>query len=94
MSNDPDVVDESGNVIVGKSCHPLNVEACERTAEVFAFPQDREPTQTRLKALEADFFEQSRVVVHRASPFTIVVFDIQRIVTAPPTAQSTVAVGS
>ena len=51
MSNDPDVVDESGNVIVGKSCHPLNVEAGERTAEVFAFPQDREPTQTRLKAL-------------------------------------------
>ena len=57
MSNDPDVVDESGNVEIGESGNSLNVEVNERTAEVFALPQDREPTQTRLKPLEANLFE-------------------------------------
>ena len=57
MSNDSDVVDESGNVEIGESGNSLNVEVNERTAEVFAFPQDREPTQTRLKPLEANLFE-------------------------------------
>jgi len=85
MPNDSRVEQETPNVVVGVLGNDFNVEFGERTTKVVALPQDGEPAQTRLKTLEADLFEETTVVVHGASPFSIVVLHVQRVVTTPPT---------
>lgn len=84
MPNDSRVEQETPNVVVGVLGNDFNVEFGERTTKVVALPQDGEPAQTRLKTLEADLFEETTVVVRGASPFSIVVLHVQRVVATPP----------
>src|SRR5204863_409375 len=51
-----------------------------------ALAQDGRPRQSGLRALEGEHLEQQSVIVHRPSPFLIVVADIVGVGTARPPA--------
>lgn len=53
---------------------------------MFALAQDGEPAQTRLESLEAYLFVQPSIIVYRFAPLVIVVRNIERVITTPPTA--------
>src|SRR6185503_6727995 len=59
------------------------VETIERLPVRGPLPEDRDPTQARLRALEDEHLEEPPVVVQRHAPFLIVVTDVERIVAAP-----------
>ena len=64
------------------------IEVAEGAAEVLALAQDRQPREPRLKALEHELLEEPRVVGDRASPFVVVVGDVERIGRRPPAARA------
>jgi N-acetylglucosamine kinase-like BadF-type ATPase len=67
-----------------------DVEASEGRAEVFPLPQDRQPGQPRLEGLEAQPFEDHRVIADRAAPFGVVVGEVLRGAESPGAAQPAV----
>ena len=84
MADDALVLQQPIDVPRRKAADPLDVEPVKRLTEMLTLPQDRQPAQTRLKSLEADLLEQSRVIADRPPPFAIVVLDVERIGAAPP----------
>src|ERR1700687_5548958 len=66
--------------------HLARLEVGERAAVAGALAQDGRPRQARLRALEGQHLEQQTVVVHRPSPFLIVIADIVRVGAARPPA--------
>src|ERR1700726_3018695 len=62
------------------------LEVGERAAVAGALAQDGRPRQARLRALEGQHLEQPTVVVHRPSPFLVVIADIVRVGAVRPPA--------
>ena len=54
----------------------VEVEALERGAEVVALGEDGPPAQAGLEALETQLLEQAPVIVHRKSPFGVVIGEV------------------
>ena len=73
VAHDARIEQKPSNVGLIKPGHQISVEICECSAKHVTFVQDREPRQTRLKALEANFLEKSSVIKHRGAPFTVVI---------------------
>ncbi len=73
MAHDAGVGDKAIDVAGAETRHALEVEAGEGGAEVLALPQDRQPRQAGLKALQAYLFEQAAVVGHRPAPLVVVI---------------------
>jgi len=84
MTDDAGVVQQATDFARAEARHARNVESGECLPECFSFPQDREPTEARLKSFETDFFEQPVVVNDRTPPFLVVVAKIERIAAGPP----------
>ena len=72
--------------------HDLGVEPRERSAERRALPQDRQPAQAGLGALEDEELEVLPVVVDRHAPLGVVVADVVHVRPAPLAANDPVAV--
>ena len=66
------------------------LEPVERPAEVVALPEDRDPGQTGLKALEDQHLEQRALVAQRHAPFLVVIGDVERIAAGPAAAHDVV----
>src|SRR5437764_13879910 len=73
MAHDAGVCEQPPDVAVAEAGDTLEVEARECRAEVLALPQDREPRQPGLEALQAQLLEQSLLVVDREAPLGVVV---------------------
>src|SRR5690606_35827373 len=58
-------------------------ESLEGPAEVLALPEDRQPAQAGLEALEAELFEQPVVVGDGSSPFLVMVARVDFLALAP-----------
>src|SRR5438552_3721572 len=62
------------------------IEAGKGLAVGFPLPQDRDPGEPGLGAFEYQELEQLLIVVNRDTPLLVVVADVERIRSAPPTA--------
>src|SRR5271170_3005049 len=65
----------------------FSIKIVEGFAVAVALAQHRQPAQARLRAFQAQHFEQLAIVADRHSPLSIVVGDVQRIRRAPGAAQ-------
>jgi len=68
----------------------MKIETSKCFAKGRAFAQYRQPTQASLKSFQTDFLEQSIVIDHTVSPFSIVILDILWIIASPPTAEDSI----
>ena len=69
---------------------PGRLEPVESPAEVVALPEDRDPGQAGLEALEDQHLEQRALIVQGHAPFLVVVGDVQRIAAGPAAAHDVV----
>jgi hypothetical protein len=51
---------------------------------MFAFTQNRDPAKTSLCALETEKLKQTALIVHRHTPFVVMVRLVQGIIATPP----------
>jgi len=86
VTNDPLVRQQLRDIARREPRNGIDLEVRECAAEVLALPEDREPTQPRLEAFEADLLEEAPIVFDRLPPLTIVILDVERIRPAPPAA--------
>ena len=73
MPDDPGVVEEADDVAVAEGGDLLRFEPGERPPERVALAEDREPRQSRLEALQAEFLVDAAVVGQRPAPLVVVV---------------------
>ena len=90
MADDAGIGEAAGDVVIAETGDLVEVEAGEGGAEVFAFPQDRQPGQARLEAFQADLLEQPDIVGDRTAPFIVVVAAIVLQPAMPEAAVETV----
>ncbi len=83
MPDDAGVLEQALHIARAKTRHYRGLEILEGAAEVVALAEDRDPAQARLKAFEADLFEQPPVVGDRPAPFMIVVMEVQLVRAGP-----------
>ncbi len=85
VSDDPFISQkafDSLGVVFGNS-PPIKI--VERLPVVVAFPQNRDPAQSRLRPFKNEHLEKSSVIVLGQSPLAIVILDIERIRCCPRT---------
>src|SRR3954453_4392436 len=68
MPDDPRVAEQPLDVALAKAGDTVRVEVAERTTEVLALPQNGQPRQPGLKALEAQPLVQPVLVGYRTPP--------------------------
>jgi hypothetical protein len=90
IAHDARIGHEALDVTVIEVGDGRRVEPGERTPEVRALAEDREPAQSGLEALEAQLLEEPVVVLDWAAPLLVVVGDVQRVVARPPAARPSV----
>ena len=73
MADDPCIGHQPLHVVLVERRHLLEIEVSEGGPEVLPLAQDRQPRQPRLKAFEADLFEQPEVIGHRPPPLLVMV---------------------
>ena len=73
MADDARIAEQAVNVLVAEARDLAEVEAGEGLPEILALPQNRQPRQAGLEALEADLLEETHVVGDRTTPFAVVV---------------------
>src|SRR5206468_12080279 len=93
MADDPRVAEQPLDVAGAEAGDSRGVEAGERAPEGVALVEDRDPAEPGLEAFEAELLEQTRFVVDREAPFTVVVFAVGRARLAPGAAAQTGLVG-
>src|SRR5581483_800119 len=71
----------------------LRRKASEGAAEILPLPQNSDPRQAGLKAVEHELFIKRAVVGFRRAQFLIVIADIQLVVARPRPARQTVGMG-
>src|SRR5918993_5337289 len=86
VAEDAGLVKGAPDVALREGGNRLNLEVVERRAEVLPLPQDRQPRQARLEALEHHPLVEASVVRHRPSPLLVVVDGVVRRGRAPPAA--------
>src|SRR5882762_5039945 len=88
VTHDAGIAPQLGAPACIEARHPARFEVGERAAVAGALAQDGRPRQARLRALQGQHLKQPTVVVHRPSPFLIVIADIVRVGAArrPPAA--------
>src|SRR5256886_5216141 len=86
VAHDAGIAPQGGAAACVEARHLVRLEARERAAVAGALAQDGRPGQSGLRALEGEHLEQQSVIVHRPSPFLIVVADIVGVGTARPPA--------
>jgi hypothetical protein len=69
----PDITEQALDIGRAEFRNPLRGEAGEGAAEALTLPQDGEPREAGLEALQADFLEQPYVVGDGPAPLAVVV---------------------
>jgi hypothetical protein len=87
MPDDAGIVDQPLDIARVKAGHLLGIKVGKGAAKGFALVQNRQPAQAGLKAFEADLLEQPAFVVHRKTPFAVVVVAVDRRCLAPGAAR-------
>src|SRR5262249_2621208 len=87
MANDALVLEQSSDVAPGEARNRIEIEVVEGCTKILALRQDGAPAQSRLKAFQAQFLEQTMIVTDRKASFGIVVAEKLRRGTAPAAAQ-------
>lgn len=88
MAHDPGVGQEPLDVGRAEAGERLGLEMRESAAEMLALPQDGEPGQAGLEALEAELLEEIAVVGRGPAPLLVVVGTIERVAPVPGAAQA------
>src|SRR5882724_2728230 len=83
VPDDAGVQEQSLDVTLAEAGNVLRVEAGERSPEILALAQNRQPGEAGLKAFEAEALEQPAFVGDRSPPFLIVVREIRRVAGNP-----------
>ena len=79
----PASAEQARDIRIAVAGDDRRIEIGKRAPIVLALPQDGDPRQPRLRAFEDQELEQFAVVVAGHAPFLVVVFDIERVVSAP-----------
>ncbi len=90
MADDAGVGDEPLNVGGTEGCDTGKVEAGKGGAEIVALPEDGQPRQAGLEALQADLLKQPDVVADRPPPFGVVIGEIVGQIAVPPAAPAAI----
>jgi hypothetical protein len=93
MAHDPRVGEEARHVARSEARDLHDVEACEAAPECVALPEDREPGEARLEALQADLLEQAHIVRGGKAPLLVMVGEVLRSGGAPEAAELSVGAG-
>jgi hypothetical protein len=93
MPNNACIKQKTLGFCVTKSGNLVNVELGKGASKGFAFVKNRQPTQARLKTFKTDLRKQATVIVHRETPFMVVVALILWSGTAPDTAGYVLVIG-
>jgi hypothetical protein len=93
MADDAGIAEQPLDILVGEACYLVEFEIGEGFAKILPLAQNGQPRQARLKAFQADLFEQPAVVGHRPAPFMIVVVQIVGQIAVPEAARDTVGAG-
>src|SRR5262249_28697748 len=84
IAHDPGVGHQPGNVFGAIAGDAFGGEAVERTPEIVALFQDRQPREASLEALPHELFKQAPVVWLRHTPFLVVVAGVNGLGDADP----------
>ena len=79
VPDDSRVAEQALDVTFTERCDRVGIEAGERRAEVLALAEDRQPGQSRLEALETQSFQQAALIRDGATPFVVVVGEIELV---------------
>jgi hypothetical protein len=90
MADDARIGEQPLDVALAEARDALRVEAGERTPEVAALAQDRQPREARLEPLEAEPFVDPALVDDRPAPLLVVVALVQLVGRVPAALQATV----
>ena len=88
VTDDARVAEQALDVGLGHGGDALGVEPVEHLAERRSAPEDRDPRQPGLEALEAHLLEEAHRVVLRGSPLLVVVAAVLGVVRAPRAARA------
>lgn len=86
IANNSRIGEQLGDLLIAVFRDLFRVEAVKSLTEVFALFEYRYPRQARLHTLEYQHLEQLAVVMLGATPFVVMVGDVNRIGTRPFTA--------
>ena len=86
VSNDAFVFQQTIDISFRELSDFCHFKFRERFAKRIPLSQYRYPTKSGLKSFQADLFEQSAIFLNRKPPFFVVIANVFRIVSAPPTA--------
>src|SRR5881227_465686 len=86
VAHDAGIAPQGGAAACIEARHLARLEVGERAAVAGALAQDGRPGQSRLRTLEGQHLEEQSIVIHRPSPFLIVIADIVGVGAARPPA--------
>ena len=86
VAYDPFIFEQPINVALSEARYAVEIKIAECGTEIIAFGKNSSPAQSGLEALQAQFLEQAAIIVHRETPFGIVVREKLRRCVAPAAA--------
>jgi hypothetical protein len=93
MADDAGIAQHALDIGLAERSHLFDVEARKGAAEILALPEDGDPREAGLEALQAHLLEEPRVVVDRPAPFMVVIGEIEFVATRPEAAATPVGPG-
>ncbi|WKW10800.1 hypothetical protein Strain138_000032 [Pseudogemmatithrix spongiicola] len=86
VPHDAGIAQEPGHITSAEPRHHHRVKVSKRGSKRRAFPEDRDPTEARLKTLKGEFFKETPIVADRNRPLGVVIAHVLSVITTPPTA--------
>jgi len=83
VAYDPGIVEQFSELPLSVSRDLAWLEIVKGAAVALALSQYGDPAQPCLRAFENEQLEQSSIIVERATPFTVVVGDVKRVIGCP-----------
>ena len=93
MANKASVQQQAFDVGISKCGNLVHVEAGKGGSKCFAFVQNGQPAQTRLKPFQTNVFKQVAIITDGHTPFLIVVLLVRQCRAAPDAACYLVVIG-
>jgi hypothetical protein len=90
VPHDPRIAEQARHVARAHARDGVDLEAAEGAPEVLPLPEDRDPGEPGLEALEAELLEEPAVVRHGEAPLAVVVGEVGRLGAGPRAARHAV----
>src|SRR5437899_11001185 len=94
IADDAFIFHQARDIRVIKSGDLTRIKVLECLAKVIALSQDSNPAQPRLETLQDQHLEYLSIVMDRKPPLLIVIFTVERILSAPPAPRLTLHLSS